>query len=140
MEYWPFIVEGLPVLNELAKSQDKIAPETLFNVALNSATLSESDGLVVVITSKNDKPLMWGIVFNNTVIFKPKSCAVYAVYSNGKAPKVMSYALSYLESWARHHDYKRIQAFSPCMNGSRFRLFEHVWKFTREAVVFRKDL
>lgn len=140
LDYWKFFFEGLEELNLLLKPVDAISAKVLLQTLLHSIDLHQSQSLLVVITSKNDKPLLWGLIFDNTVLFKPKSCVVYAVYSNNKAKGLIQYGLRIAEKWARENHYKTMQAFCPKMNGSRFRLFEKVWGFQRHSMVFQKDL
>jgi hypothetical protein len=138
--HWPFFLEGLGQLNTLVGCMDPITEEVLLKTLLHAVDRYPRDGLVVVVTSKNDKPLLWGVALNNTALFKPRSCVVYAVYSNNKAAGVVSSAIQCLEQWARENEYVNIQAFSPSFNGSRIRLFERSWKFRRAAIMFTKKL
>jgi len=140
IDWWPFFLEGLHELNQLPDKEDRVTPEEYLQTILHTATLPTDLGLVGVITSKNGKPLCYGVVMNNTVRFRRKSCCVYAVYSTKQARAVVRFALEYFEKWARENGYSVIHAFSPCMNGSRFRLFEKHWKFRRASILFTKNL
>ena len=138
---WPFFLEGLEELNKLPREQDKLTPETLLKTVLHAAEgTAQGNGLVLLVTSSTGKPLFWGVGLNNTALFKKSSFVVFAVYSNKKAKGVVTFAMEYLERWAKARGYSQLQAFTPSFNGSRFRLFEDVWKFRRAAVLFIKDL
>lgn len=140
-QLWDFFLEGLAELNKLPRKQDQVSEDTLLKTLLHATEVSKNgDGLVLVVYSSSGKPLFWGVALNNTPLFKARTCVVYAVYSNKKAKGVVSTALDYLESWARRNRYTQLQGFSPCFNGSRFRLFENVWGFHRAAILFTRDL
>ena len=140
-EHWEFFLEGLSELNKLPRESDRLTPESLLKTVLFAAdATARGNGLVLLVTSSNGKPLFWGVGLNNTAMFKSPTFVVFAVYSNKKAKGVVTFAMEYLEKWAKAKGYSQLQAFTPSFNGSRIRLFEDVWKFRRSAVLFTKDL
>lgn len=140
LPWWPFFLEGLEVLNRLPSPKDAIDGDTFLKTVLQAIDMAPSRGMVLIVTSKNDKPLFWGVAVDNTASFRRRTMCVHSIYQNGKAQDVTLFALGHLEAWARRQGYEALQAFSPCMSGSRFRLFEKRWKFRRSAILFTKDL
>jgi hypothetical protein len=137
---WAFFLAGLSELNERAPQRRRLDPPQLLQTVLRAISLGPALGLVGVVSSKNDKPLSWGVAFDNTIKNRPRSCVVFGVYSNGKSPFATKVALNCLKEWARANEYQEIQAFSWNFSGSSFRLFERVWGFRRAATLFTQEL
>lgn len=139
-KWWPFLFEGLNSLNDPHGARGDMEPLQFFQMVLHAISCHPTNGGVGVLTSKNDKPLGYGIILNNTEPYCRKSAVVYAVYSNGKCPTTTVELLTNAESWARSQGYCDLQACSRRINGAAIRLFEKKWGFRRACLVFRKEL
>jgi len=137
---WAFFLEGLEVLNNPQGARGDVSPDAFLKLVLNVVAEGTSFGIVALLTSKNDKPLGYGICFDNTEPYCEKSALIYAAYSNRKAPHTARELLSHCEIWAKEQGFKHLHACSRRFNGAAFRLFEDVWKFSRACVVFTKAL
>jgi hypothetical protein len=136
---WSFFAEGLQELNYISPTQRKIEPVTLMNV-ICEAMSSDEHGLVFVLESKNEKPLVWSVVLDTSSKFYAPSATVYAAYSNGKSRTASRFALTYCEEWARVAGFKELHACSPRFASKAFHLFEKRWGFQRRSILFVKPL
>jgi hypothetical protein len=122
-------------LDNLNKLTDEPVPKETF---LRATLDAMQNGLVVIVTKQHDGlPLAGAVILNTTNPYHPPSLLVYAAYSEGDA-SVMKFALSWLESWARDHGFKELQAWSPRLTQSAFYLFEKKWGFKRRSVYYTK--
>lgn len=137
---WEFFLEGLSQLNNPQGARGDVNHEAFLKLTLAVADKGLDFGLVALLTSCNDKPLGFGIMYENTEPFCERSAIVYAVYSNKKCPTATSELLAHGEEWARKHGIKHLHACSRSFSGARFRLFEKHWHFRRTCVVFTKPL
>lgn len=141
LAFWGFFVEGLTALNRITRKDKNIETDVFLRVIMDTVSGDESEGAVWVFTSKNDKPLFFCIVFNNTSKYhKTKSLLTYAVYSNEKSATILRFSLAYTKDWARKNGYKELQAFSPRFSGAGYYLFEKVLGFKRFLVHFTQEL
>ena len=138
LAHWPFLLEGLAVLRNPQGARGDISPETFFRICMHTVDKGMTYGLVALLTSTNDKPLGFGVMFENTEPGCQKSAIVYAVYSNKKYKHASKELLSFAEGWSRANDFKQIQACSRRFSGAAFQLFEQNWGFRRACVVFTK--
>ena len=139
-EQWPFLVSGLDELNETCVNGERVSESAFFRVVIHTMALPNDRGRVTVLANKNNEPLAFGIVFENTERFCKRSAIVYAVYSNHKCPTAVDELRDEAERWARHYGYEELHAVSRRINGATFRIFEKRWGFRRTAVIFKKDL
>ena len=139
VRWWPFLAEGLAVLNQIPKDGAGITKEAFLSTVV-TATADPERNIVAVVKSKNGKPLHFGIVVDNSLLLSPPSLLIYASYSNGKSKTVTKWALQWLEDWAREHGYAQLEAFSMRITGASFRLFERGWGFRRKSVLFTKTI
>lgn len=138
MTAWPFLVEGLAKLNELFKQPKHISESEYLRVVLQVIDHGKPNG-IVGIAYENGKPAAYGIIFNNSIDFKPKSAVVYAAYTVSKKEAILTLLRS-AELWGKKYDYAELQAFSPRFTGASFNLFEKRYGFRRQLVLFTKGL
>lgn len=134
-----FFLEGLRVLNDPQGGRGNVRKESYFQVILQTALGRISDGIVMLMTSVNDKPLGFVVLLNCTPPGGERTAFCYAVYSNGKCHGASYQMLEMVDKWARTYEYRQIQAASRRMTGSAVRLFDR-WGFKPEAFLFRKVL
>jgi hypothetical protein len=135
--FWPFFLEGLGDLNDPHKGRGDLTPESLFKQILHAIS---ADGLVLVLTSKNDKPLAFVIAREDTEPLCVKSLLVYAAYSSGKCATAQQEGQAYMENWARDRRFVEIHAFSRRINGSAIRWFTKKCGFKQVCIGFKKLL
>ena len=138
--HWDFFLEGLTNLNDPHGARGDLTPVQFFQMLLYAVEKHPHHGGVGLLTSKNGKPLGYGVVLDNTEPFCRKSVVVYAVYSNGKCATTTVELLANAERWAREHGFAEMQACSRRINGAAIRLFEKKWKFRRICLVFHKEI
>lgn len=140
IEWWPFILSGLDALNDTSGARANMSANDLFRVAVSTALGDPDRGLVLILASKNDKPLSYIIATENTDLYGPRTLVAWAAYTNRKCATALKDNLDILEKWARHAGFEELQAQSRRMNGSAMRLFERRWGFTRHCITFKKAL
>lgn len=138
--YWPFLVSGLAELNKTCTNGDSVSEDAFFKIVLSVVSRGKKNGRVTVLLNKNDNPLAYGIIFDNTEPFCKRSAVVYAVYSNKQCPTAVEELQAEAEQWATSMGFFELHAVSRRMNGSTIHLFERVWGFKRVAIVFKKEL
>lgn len=98
------------------------------------------EAAVFVFTSKNDKPLGYILVEDNSQGTVRDSLLIYAAYSNGKYQGSAAACLEFVSNWARRAGYTHLQLYSRRLNGSAMRLFRRKLGFTPIGVTFGKTL
>lgn len=135
-----FLLEGLEALNgSIRGNGNSISIDTFFKTTLMVAD-DPSSGFVRKFSSVNSKPLAFMVAFVSNPPFKPPTLLVYAYYSNNKSGTITRFALDRAEMWARRNNIGSLSAYSYRMSGSVFRLFESIWGFQRQAILFSKSL
>jgi hypothetical protein len=135
--HWPFIQESREGL--VKKARARWSEEEYFNM-LTRVTNMGVDGLVLLLTSKNDKPLGIGCAFVG-VDFDGNECFyVWATYSNGKCHTCLSELLNACKEYARSIGQKVIKMASPRINGAAKQLFCDTLGFRREAIIYTLDV
>lgn len=136
-QFWTFIKEAQVGL--MRKARAKWDEEKFFNM-LTRVTLKGDDGLVLMLTSKNDKPLGVGCAFVAEDFDGNECFYVWATYSNGKCHTCLSELLDACKQYARGIGQKVIKMASPRINGGARRLFCDELGFTRESIVYSIQL
>lgn len=137
---WDFFREGLASLNDPHGARGDLTELQFFQILLYAIAKHPRQGGVGLLTSKNGKPLGYGIMLEDTEPFCKRSAVVYAVYSNGKCATTTEELLENAERWARTEGFVELHACSRRINGAAIRLFEKKWKFKRICLVFRKEV
>jgi hypothetical protein len=97
-------------------------------------------GVVLIFESKNQKPLGYTVLQDDTQFPQKRTLLIYAAYSNNKDPHISRAAMAYHEMWARRMGYVELHAQSRRLNGAAMRLFRRRLGFTPACVVFTKTL
>lgn len=139
IDYWPFFAEACQGLNDPHGARRNYSEEYFFNM-LTRVCLMEDRGLVLMLTSKNGKPLGCGVAYGATN-FDFESCFyVWATYTNGRCPTALKELLQYAEAYARHLGYDAVKMGTPRINGASFRVFEQKLGFKRDFIAFTKPI
>lgn len=139
LEAWPFLLEGLGTLNDPQGGRGNIEPERFFKILLRVALGDPEEGAVVVLTSKNDKPLGYIVFLNNTTPFDKKTLLVYAIYSNNKMAGTAKVLSVEMKRWARQHGFAKATAASFRLTGSAVRWFRRLG-FQRKCIGFEYNI
>lgn len=110
-----------------------------FQLVFRVAHGNPDNNLLILLTSKNDKPLGYSIVFNDSQLGLPKSCIWFYYYSNGKCNTVAIESSNFIEAWARKRGYKEIHSQSFRMSGAAIRGFKRVG-MKPFSMVFKRNL
>ena len=139
LEWWPFLLEALPLLNRTNVGSEKVSADRYFSVLTREALGPPSDGVVIVLASKNTKPLGFVVLLNNTAPFSPKTALCYAVYSNNKCATAVRQLDRETKGWCTLHGYKKMVAASRMIHGATVRWFKNRG-FERDCLVFRRTV
>jgi len=135
MEHVSFIREGFDTLEELVRvSWDDFAGQVLQVVS------GKMEAVFAVFLSKNDKPLGFVMVVDDTAGSIEKVALIYAAYSNGKYVGAADEAVHYAEEWATAKGFDKLRASSRRMNGAAMKLFKKKLQFKPAFIVFEKGL
>lgn len=140
LEWWPFLLEGLSVLNSPTGGRGNLSQKQFFNTLLRVALGSPAEGAVCLVTSKNSKPLAFVVLISNTAPFDFRTAVCYALYSNNKAANAVPELHKEVLRWCREHSFERLYAYSRRISGAAVRLFEKKWGFRKDCLVFVKDV
>lgn len=138
LRWWKFFEEGLNYFNKELKWGKSSAD--FFKVLLHVATAHPSLGLVVVLVSEHGDPYGYVIAADNTNAFSHKTANIYAVYTNKKCPSSFMELRVEAEQWARSNEYKEVSAVSYRINGASDRWFKKNLKYTKNFMVYVKEL
>jgi hypothetical protein len=139
LEHWSFFYEAMVALNDPSKARANYTPEEFFNMLVKCTQLGR-EGLVLVLTSKNGKPLGCGCAFTGTDFCGETCFFVWAAYTTGRCTTALQELMSYAEDYARHIGHKNFRMSTPRINGAAFRLFEDKLGFRRDYITFKKSL
>lgn len=138
--WWPFFVEGAAALNGISKQQNIWTPEYLFE-AVTKILDMERLGYIALLTSKNQKPLAWGLCHSATDSMSGEPYFfVLGAYSNGKCATATRELCTAAESYARSIGHHTLKAGTFRLTGAAIRLFESSWGFRRESLTFSKTI
>lgn len=141
LAWWPFLIEGLSVLQDKhAGNNPDITADEFFRHLLHVLSGGVDYGIIMLLLSKNDKPLGYIVVNDNTYLFQTKTAVVYAIYSNNKCPSTVHELVHDATLWGRPRGYKCVQATSYRLNGAALRWFERKLGFRRRCIVFEREV
>lgn len=132
-QHWPFIQESREGL--VKKARARWTEEEYFNM-LTRVTLMGDQGLVLLLTSKNDKPLGIGCAFVATDFDGNDCFYVWSVYSSGKCHTCLSELLNACKEYAKSVGSTVVKMATPRRNEAARRLFEDTLGFSREATIY----
>lgn len=137
--HWNFLNEAREALNDPRRSRENYSELDFLNMVIRAVNMGEL-GFVVMLTSKNDKPLGFGVAFD-AQDFNQQSCFyVWAVHTTGRCPTALRELLHAAEAHARILGHKSLKMASRRIGGGAFRLYEDHLGFRREFVAFTKEL
>lgn len=146
MGNWTFLLEGLEqVRADCPDNVPDVTNEAFFKTLLKLST-EPWLGYVIILKSKNGKPLGFMVMVDTTGMFQPKTLTVYIAYTNAKCPSTMAELRYEAEMWARSHEYEKVQALSyrvkpmPRLSGAVRRYFNRTLGLRERFVVFEKVL
>jgi hypothetical protein len=135
-----FLQQGWEGLKSPTGGRGDISWDIFLKVLLRVAS-QPADGMVVLYTSKNMKPLGFMVVMDNTELFgEERKALIYAGYSNGKYAHAAKDGMDFVEQWARAHNFVALEAHTRRINGSAMRLFRKKLGFHPLSLVFKKEL
>ena len=135
-----FIAEGWQALSRADGARLCIPIEAYMQVLFRVVAGRKDCGSIILYKSKNDKPLGYIVVFEDTETGGPRSCIIYAGYSNGKYLGAAEESMPIVETWARKNGFKELHAQSRRMAGAAMRLFKRKLGFKPACIVFKKEL
>lgn len=138
--WWPFLLEGLGILNSPNGGNGNIPETRFFKILLQVISGRHSEGTVMLLTSKNDKPLAYVVLCNNTQPFAERTALCFVIYSNNKCAHAVKELHRAVNAWCVTHHYVRLYAASKRISGAAVRLFEKKWGFRQESIVFSKKV
>jgi hypothetical protein len=137
VEHWDFLKEAMEGLNKKARATYE--PESFFYM-LSKVASKGTDGLVVVLTSKNDKPLGFGCAFVATDFHGDDCFYVWAAFSTGKCRTTLTELQQACEDYARAIGQRVVKTATPRINHGADRLFCDILGYRREFTTYRKDI
>ena len=139
-EYWPFLLDGLKVLRAtIGGNQPDLTSEEFFKMLLMMA-LEKERGVILLLESKNGKPLGYIAIHDITGYFAAKRVNVYAIYSNSKCASTLSELNIAGRKWGKTNGYKYVQAASFRFTGAAQRLFERKLGLKQRFIVYESEV
>jgi len=140
IEWWPFFQEGVEALRDPRRARSDLSDKEWLNQLVHIALQPSSRGCVMLFTSKNDKPLGFMAVIEDSETIELKTALIYAGYSNEKYENAPVTGLAEVEKWARENGYSRLHLQTRRMNGASVKFFEKKLGFSPLCVVYEKEL
>ncbi len=137
---WDFLLAGLVDLNAQNRPGHVVTAEAFLRRVLDTINIGSERGLVFIIESKNQKPLFYGVVFDNSSNYHPPSIVYYAASSNGKSATVGKFSVAYVEEWARAQGFKELHWFNSRFSGSSINAIERKFGVKRRMILYTKEL
>ncbi len=139
-EHGAFFTQGWQSLCDPSRARCDIDLIDFFQRLIGIACGPVDRGAVMLFMSKNDKPLGFMVLQENSESRNRRSLLIYAGYSNGKCVKGPERCIKLVEDWARTHGFDEVQAQSRRINGAAMRLFKRKLGFQPLSIVFKKML
>ena len=112
LEKWEFLLQGfLAVQANCHENLPDIDADQFFRTLIR---VSEDPtlGTILLLTSKNDKPLGYIVLIDVTELYESKVCNIFIAYSNGKCPSTITELRHEGAIWAKSHGFSRCRAVS----------------------------
>jgi hypothetical protein len=139
-QFWSFFYEGFRALADNPKIKFEDTEQEFQNVTIEAMTQWPEGGLVAVLVNKKDQPLAFGVMRESTLMFKPKTCFVYAVYSNELCKTAIQELNAYGYKWARKFGYKYMDAATRRMTGGAGYWFKKKMGMNLHFLHYRKEI
>jgi hypothetical protein len=140
LNHWEkLFLPGMLALNDPRGAKAEYTPESFYKL-LQNVTGMRDKGLVLMMTSKNDKPLGFAIAFETLDWMGERCMYLVEIFNSGKYQNGAIDMITYVENYARGLGLKEVKAATRRINGGGLRLFERKWGFVREYLTFKKEL
>ena len=137
---WPFLLEGLAVLrSSIGGNMPDMTEDEFFKMLLMMA-LEPERGIIMMLCSKNGKPLGYIAIHDITNWYAPKRANVYAIYSNSKCPSTLTELAFEGRKWGKEQGFKYVQACSFRFTGAAQRLFERKLGLHQRYIVYESEV
>lgn len=133
-----FLYEGWQSL--ASHNRIGMTAEAFYKQVLKVVCGPPGDGAVFVVTSKNDKPLSFFVLIDNSESFEKESVVIYAGYSNGKSADVTTYGVEVAKIWARENGFQQLQACTRRLNGASARFFRKKLGFNPVSIMYSQQV
>ena len=140
IRWWAFFVAGWQDLCSPVKGRGDLTLDEFLSVLLRVVSIQPRDGLLAVIASKNEKPLAFCVVMEDSETPRRRTALIYAGYSNEKDKAVILPTFEYVETWAKANGFVELHAQTNRFSGAAMRWFRKKLRFTPKAVLFSKAL
>jgi hypothetical protein len=145
IEHWDFLLEGLEKVRAgCIDNIPDVSNEEFFKTVLK-ISCEPHLGLVIILKSKNGKPLGYLVLIDTTAMFRPKTLTVYMIYSSGLCPSAFAELRFEGDCWARKNGFVKLQALSyrlkplPRRTGAVQRFFNKTLGLRLRCVVFEAE-
>lgn len=137
LKWWPFFKEGIKWLQ--SKGWFDHSEDIAFKTILTITEMGKR-GYVAVITSKNGKPLAFGVAYENTPDFYDKrSFLSYITYSNNKDSKAYNSLLDEFKRYAKGEGINILYVSTRRCCGSAIRCFNS-FGFLQDFLIFKMEI
>jgi hypothetical protein len=140
LEYKDFLYEGWQQLNKIVSNGEVASWEEFMHVALQIVCSNPDLGSVLVMYSKNRKPLAFSLAYDDSVTEHDRSLFIYAFYASSKCISARATGWEYVQMWAKKRGYTKIRAQSRRLNGAAMRWFKRKLGFRPIAIMFEKEI
>ena len=132
--------EGWKSLSDSTSARCDVSWIDFLNRVMRIAIAGDEFGAVMVFKSKNEKPLGFMVIFDDSEGKDRRSAFIYAGYSNGKYADAPVASMTYVQDWARQHGFTALRTQTRRINGAAMRLFRKKLGFRPLAMIFEKTL
>ena len=140
LECKDFLYEGWGKLQEKSVGNGNVTWDEFMQLVVAVALSPEAEGTVLVMRSKNEKPLLFMVAYNDSVTSREHCLFIYAGYSTGRCQAATTAAWMYLHSWAKDRGFMKLRAQSRRLNGAAMRWFKRKLGFRPTALMFEKEI
>lgn len=135
-----FLHEGWEAFRKPDKARCDIAFSDFMRQVFHIACGPPTFGFVAVYTSKNDKPLGFTVVLDDSEGWEKRTATILYAYSNGKYAAASTAAVEYIEKWARQRGFAALHTQGRRLNGAAMRFYRKKLGFQPVSIVFQKEL
>lgn len=147
LDRWEFLLEGLQAVQANCKDNLPDVTSDQFFKTLAKVAFEPELGVIILLTSKNAKPLGYIVLVDNSELFGPKVVCIYIAYSNGKCASTIAELRHEGLRWAKEQGFEKCRAYSyrikptPArMSGAVRRYFSKTLGLRERCVVFETVL
>ena len=112
LDYWNFLLEGfLAVQSNCRENLPDLSVDQYFK-NLTRVSSDANYGVILLLTSKNNKPLGFIVLTDVTEPYEDKVFNIFIAYSNGKCPSTIAELRYEGLEWAKKRGFKKARATS----------------------------